>query len=80
MLLFKKKKNTGDIILHLSTKNLNLIYGPRDIEHAIMKLVFLGHFFALTAPWRPKTTFLQVINNHIYMLVGIVACTCNLAT
>ena len=57
MLLFKKKKNTGDIILHLSTKNLNLIYGPRDIEHARMKLVFLGHFLPFQPPDALKPHF-----------------------
>ena len=44
-MLYLKKKTTGDIILHLCTKNLDdMIYSSRDIECDRLKLVIMGHF------------------------------------
>ena len=40
-----KRKTPGDlIILHLSTKNLDMIYSSRDIECDRLKFVIIGHF------------------------------------
>ena len=47
MIFLNKKygKTSGDIILHLCTKNLDhMIYSSWDIECDRLKLVFMGHF------------------------------------
>ena len=48
----KLRKTPGDIIiLHLFTKNLDMIYSSRDIECDRLTLVIMGHFLFFYLPY-----------------------------
>ena len=52
---WKNKKTPGDIILHLCTKNLDMIYSSWDTEYGRLKLRIVGHFLPFySAPKTPK--------------------------
>ena len=61
-LLKKLSETPGDIIiLHLCTKNLDMIYSSWDIERDGQKLVILGHFLHFFSPKIPLKKILKML-------------------
>ena len=62
-------------MLHLCTKNLDMIYSFWDIECDVMKLVIMGNFLPFDPPNNPKNQILKKWKKRIKIILHL--CTTN---